>query len=152
MLPLSIEEISKTESFTLGLAIAGRLRDESGNNPVVSAGGMSVMVDPPSPLDESTTAHLAVNRVGNPAISVTHDQDFNLLTKKGANYSGTFDLVGNRSIDGITSSESYVLLRVPQRTDTAMPSTPVVVLNDAHIRISDANLNEPAKCDDILRR
>ena len=142
VLPLSIEEISKTESFTLGLAIAGRLRDKSGNDPVASVGGALVTVDPPSPLDESTTAHLAVSRVGNPAISVTHDQDFNLLTKKGANYTGTFDLVGNRSIDGITSSESYVLLRVPQRTDTTMPSTPVVVLNDAHISISDANLND----------
>ncbi len=141
VLPLTIEEISKTESFTLGLAIAGRLRDKSGNDPVVSAGGASITVDPPSPLDESTSAHLVVNRVGNPSISVTYDQDSNLLTKKGADYTGTFNLDGNRSIDGITSTESYVLLRVPQRTDVAMPSVPVVPLNDAHIGISRANFN-----------
>ncbi len=141
VLPLTIEEISETESFTLGLAVAGRLRDKSGNDPVVSVGGASVTVDPPSPLDESTTAHLAIRRVGNPSIAVTYDRDFNFLTKKGTNYSGTFGLSGNRSIDGITDAESYVLLRVPQRTDTAMPSTPVVVLNDASIDISSANFN-----------
>ena len=139
VLPLTIEEISQTESFTLGLAIAGRLRDKSGNDPVVSIGGALVTVDPPSPLDESTSAHLVVSRVGNPSISVTYDRDSNLLTKKGADYTGTFNLDGNRSIDGITSTESYVLLRVPQRTDITMPDTPVVPLNDAHIGISGAN-------------
>ena len=141
VLPLTIEEISKTESFTLGLAIAGRLRDKSGNDPVVSVGGASVTVDPPSPLDEGTTAHLLVSRVGNPAISVTHNQNSTVLTKKGAVYTGTFDLDASRSIDGIASTESYVLLRVPQRTNTTMPDAPVVVLNNAHIGVSGANFN-----------
>ncbi len=127
--PLSIEQISETESFTLGLAIAGRLRDNSGNDPVMSVGGAPVTVDPPSPLDDSVIAHLAVERTS-PAITVTA----NSLSKNGNNYIGSFDVTALEGIDGIESSTSYVLLRV-------LSGEQDVVLSDASISVGSADFN-----------
>ena len=129
MPPLSIEQIRQTESFAVGLAVAGRLRDTSGNDPVVSVGGDPVTIDPPSPLDESATAHLRVERTS-PTITVRA----NALNKNGNDYNGSFIVSSTESIDGIESSASYVLLRVRSGEQDVM-------LSDAAIGISIADLN-----------
>ena len=152
----SIAEISETESFTLGLGIEGRLRDTSGNDLVVSGSGEKVTVDPPRPLDANPEAHLMVER-NNPHITVSPNvisdsvESTIYITKNETNYAGSFKLRGHHrinpesiatpaSIDGLESTASYVLLRVPQRANASDPSGTPVVLNDAHITISGPDL------------
>ncbi len=131
MPPLSIEQIRQTESFAVGLAVAGRLRDTSGNDPAVNIDGttQTVTITPPLPLDASATAQLEVERV-NSTITVIA----NALTKTGNDYSGSFDVSSEESIDGIMEAGSYVLLRV-------RPGVPDVMLDDAGIGITIADLN-----------
>ena len=131
MPPLSIEQIRQTESFAVGLAVAGRLRDTSGNDPVVNIGGttQTVTIIPPLPLDASATAQLAVERTS-PTIMVRA----NALNKDGNDYNGSFIVSSRESIDGIESSASYVLLRVRSGEQD-------VILSDAAIGISIADLN-----------
>ncbi len=132
MPPLSIEQIRQTESFAVGLALAGRLRDTSGNDPVVNIDGttQTVTIIPPLPLDASATAQLAVERTS-PTITVRA----NALNKNGNDYSGSFDVSSEESIDGITQAGSYVLLRVRFRGANPVP------LPSAAIGISIADLN-----------
>ena len=151
----SIAEISETESFTLGLGIEGRLRDTSGND-LVSGSGEKVTVDPPRPLDANPEAHLMVER-NNPHITVSRNVISDsvgstiYITKNETNYAGSFKLGGHHrpnpesiatpaSIDGLESTASYVLLRVPQRANASDPPGTPVVLNDAHITISGPDL------------
>ncbi len=151
MPPLSIEQIRQTESFAVGLAVAGRLRDTSGNDPVVSVGGDPVTIDPPSPLDESATAHLMVERTS-PTITVRA----NALNKNGNDYSGSFDVSSEESIDGIGSSASYVLLRVrfrepnPVRLPGATISVSIADLNNLRSATINFSVNDPGATDEDL--
>ncbi len=131
MPPLSIEQIRRTESFSVGLAVAGRLRDTSGNDPVVNIDGttQTVTITPPLPLDASATAQLEVERV-NSTITVIA----NALTKTGNDYSGSFDVSSEESIDGIMEAGSYVLLRFRSGVLQDM-------LDEASIGITIADLN-----------
>ena len=131
MPPLSIEQIRQTESFAVGLAVAGRLRDTSGNDPVVNIGGttQTVTIIPPLPLDASATAQLEVERTS-PTIMVRA----NALNKDGNDYNGSFVVSSTESIDGIMQAGSYLLLR-------ARSGEQDVILSDAAIGISIADLN-----------
>ena len=129
MPPLSIEQIRQTESFAVGLAVAGRLRDTSGNDPVVNIGGttQTVTITPPLPLDASATAQLEVERVSSTITVVANE-----LTRTGSNYSGSFDVTSAESVDGIMEAGSYVLLRVRGEQNE--------MLDDADIGVSIADL------------
>ena len=131
MPPLSIEQIRQTESFAVGLAVAGRLRDTSGNDPVVNIGTttQTVTIIPPLPLDASATAQLEVERTS-PTIMVRA----NALNKDGNDYNGSFVVSSAESIDGIMQAGSYLLLRVRSGEQDVM-------LSDAAIGISIADLN-----------
>ena len=134
--PLSITEISETESFTLGLGIEGRLRDASGNDLVILGSDEKVTVDPRQPLDSRGGAHLTVERVS-PQITVRA----NSLIRSDNDYTGSFSLSSGESIDGIASSASYVLLRVPKRANASdPPGAPAMVLSNANLSVSNADL------------
>ena len=148
MPPLSIEQIRQTESFAVGLALAGRLRDTSGNDPVVNIDGttQTVTIIPPLPLDASATAQLEVERV-NSTITVIA----NTLTKTGNDYSGSFDVSSEESIDGILEAGSYVLLRfrsgvLQDMLDEASIGITIADLNNLrsatiHFSVEDVNAN-----------
>ena len=153
MPPLSIEQIRQTESFAVGLAVAGRLRDTSGNDPAVSVGGttQTVTIIPPLPLDASATAQLEVERTS-PIITVRA----NALNKNGNDYSGSFDVSSEESIDGIESSASYVLLRVRFREPNPVPlpgatiSVSIADLNNLRSATINFNVNDPGATDEDL--
>ena len=153
MPPLSIEQIRQTESFAVGLAVAGRLRDTSGNDPAVSVGGttQTVTIIPPLPLDASATAQLEVERTS-PIITVRA----NALNKNGNDYSGSFDVSSEEGIDGIMEAGSYVLLRVRFREPNPVPlpgatiSVSIADLNNLRSATINFNVNDPGATDEDL--
>ena len=109
--PLPIAVMQNTEAFALGIARDGIFRDAAGNDAVVDIEGMTevVTVNPRRPLDARADALFTIERDA-PTITVTANA--NSLTKAGDLYTGSFDVSGSEAIDGITSTASYVLLRV----------------------------------------
>ena len=136
---LSIDDAVNTEGFTLGRSADDRLRDEANNDPVVSIGGttQTVTTTPPLPLDASAPALFTIER-DRPSLTVTPR---GLIVRDGTVYRGSFNVRNTEEgIDGIESSTSYVLLRVPKRVNPTDPAgTPVVVLADARISVGSVN-------------
>ncbi len=136
---LSISDAFNSEGFTLGRSADDRLRDLASNNPVVSIGGTTpteVTTTPPLPLDASAQALFTIER-DSPSLTVRPN---GVIVKNDDMYRGSFNATATEGIDGIESSQSYVLLRVEQRMDD-MPSTPVV-LHNANISVGSANFSD----------
>ena len=136
---LSISDAFNSEGFTLGRSADDRLRDLASNNPVVSIGGTTpteVTTTPPLPLDASAQALFTIER-DSPSLTVRPN---GVIVKNDNMYRGSFNATATEGIDGIESSQSYVLLRVEQRMDD-MPSTPVV-LHNANVSVGSANFND----------
>ena len=148
MPPLSIEQIRQTESFSVGLAVAGRLRDTSGNDPVVNIDGttQTVTIIPPLPLDASATAQLEVERVSSTITVIA-----NSINRNGNDYNGSFDVSSEEGIDGIMEADSYVLLRfrsgvLQDMLDEASIGITIADLNNLrsatiHFSVEDVNAN-----------
>ena len=136
---LSIDDALNTEGFTLGRSGDDRLRDEANNDPVVSISGATpteVTTTPPLPLDASAQALFTVER-DSPSLTVAPS---GAIVKDGTAYRGSFNVSATEGIDGIESSASYVLLRVPRRVNPTDPAgTPVVVLADARISVGSVD-------------
>ena len=135
---LSVDDALNTEGFTLGRSADDRLRDEANNDPVVSIGGttQTVTTTPPLPLDASAPALFMIER-DRPSLTV---MPRGLIVKDSTAYRGSFNVSATEGIDGIESSASYVLLRVPKRENPGDPAgTPVVVLADAQISVGSVN-------------
>ena len=132
---LSISDAQLTEGFTLGRSFRS-LRDLANNDPVVQIGRSTteVTVIPALPLDAKPEALFTIEEES-PSLTVLPRGE---VTKIDTRYIGSFDLSSNEGIDGIESTASYVLLRVPQRSNDAdPPSTPVVVLTKANLSVDN---------------
>ena len=135
--PLPIAVMQNTEAFALGLATDGIFRDASGNDAVVELEGMTevVTVNPRRPLDARDDALFTIERDA-PTITVTANADS--ITKVGDVYTGSFDVSGSEAIDGITSTASYVLLRVRSGIEpVSLTNAQITLSATVNFRVTD---------------